>query len=496
MPAMAASTIDLDDLAARVHTLALQCATRSHSLSAAAAAAPPDWHYRTNAIAVLVSQISRDLQGVSTALESTSQAYVQREAILSAVIHEASSTLFWALGRVLLLAAPAAIPAVLGGVVALMVASAVTGKKPEELVLAAVGRATQALPGNEGMTSSAAMSATVTATLSNPQFVEGLAHVVSGLDDFAAGMLGMPLPLIAGLGEQGLGASDPSAVAGAIVVGAGLLGAIGSGSGAGAGSGSEGLKRGGSRTGLVETAVTVTKVSAEQGTSPRGIEGLLSRIPRADPEMPQVRIERYEGSSGESGESAAFVVYLGGTIDAALMATDEPWDMTSNLGALAGMDAGSYRAAIEAMRSAGIGPDDVVTLVGHSQGGLLAARIAQSQDFQVADVVTVGAPIHQIQIPDAVRVTAIEHTEDLVPTLGGVALGGVAVSVTTVRRSALIGRPVDPTDSLPGHNLSRYIETGKVMDGSANAHVTSLKARLAAGTSGIPTVTLWRAERT
>ena len=359
-----------------------------------------------------------------------------------------------------------------------MVASAVTGKKPEELVLAAVARAARALPGNEGLTGAAALSTTVTAAISNPQFVDGLEYVVSGLDDFAAGMLGMPLPLIAGLGERGMGLSNPSALAGVIVVGAGIR----------------------------ETGVAVTNVNTESGTAPDGIEGLLSRIPRADPDMPQVRIERYEGSSGES---AAYVVYLGGTIDAALMATNEPWDMTSNLSALAEMDAGSYRAAVDAMRSAGIGPNDVVTLVGHSQGGLLAARIAQTQDFRVGDVVTVGAPIHQIQMPTGVRVTAIEHTEDLVPTLGGVSLGGLTLggltlggvasagvaSVTTVRRSALAGRVLDPTDSLPGHNLSRYIETGKVMDASANAQVTSLRGRLAAGTAGTATVTLWRAER-
>jgi len=252
---------------------------------------------------------------------------------------------------------------------------------------------------------------------------------------------------------------------------------------------------------LGETAVVVTRVSLEQGTPPEGIEGFLSRIPRADPDAPQVRIERYEALSGVA---ATFVVYLGGTIDTALMATDEPWDMTSNVNALAEMDAGSYRAAVEAMHAAGIGPQDAVTLVGHSQGGLLAARIAQSEEFQVRDVLTVGAPIHQIHMPDAVRVTAIEHTEDLVPTLGGVALGGVllggiatgaASSVTTVRRSALTGFMPDATDALPGHNLSRYIETGKVMDSSTKPQLLALKARLEATSQGQPTITLWRAER-
>jgi pimeloyl-ACP methyl ester carboxylesterase len=186
--------------------------------------------------------------------------------------------------------------------------------------------------------------------------------------------------------------------------------------------------------------------------------------------------------------------------------------MTSNIGALAGMDAGSDRAAIEAMRAAGISSDNLVTLVGHSQGGLLAARIAQSQEFRVGDVVTVGAPIHQVPIPREVTLTAIEHTEDLVPTLGGIALAGVGVgtgaaaaaslggaghsgSTTTVRRSALAGITPSPGDALPGHNLTRYVETGRVMDVSSDTQLTSLRSRLAANATGTAETTFWRAER-
>ena len=328
--------------------------------------------------------------------------------------------------------------------------------------------------------------------VSSPEFVSGLEFTVSGIDDFTAGLVGLPLPLIATLGERGLGLSGPSAMAGVIV---GVAGGVG------------GLAAAGKP--LRETPIAVTRVSVEPATSPQGLEQLIGRIPRADPEMPQVRIERYEGVTGGH---PSFVVYLGGTIDTGLVPTDEPWDMTSNVNALAGMDAGSYRAAIAAMRAAGIASDDLVTLVGHSQGGLLAARIAQSPEFRVGDVVTVGAPIHQIPVGPGVSLTAVEHTEDLVPTLGGLALVGLgaaavaagsgtggagagAGTTTTVRRSALAGITPSADDSLPGHNLTRYVETGRVMDDSDDRQISQLRARLENATRGAGQVSFWRAER-
>ncbi|GAB2827627.1 hypothetical protein GCM10027022_18350 [Alpinimonas psychrophila] len=379
--------------------------------------------------------------------------------------------MFWGLGRLFALMAPAAIPAVIGGVAAVMATWTLTGKRPGEL-------------------------------LSSPVFVTGAGYVVSGIDDFGAGILGIPRPVMAAIGEQGLGLSGPSTLA------AGILLLAGAGFGAGAAAGSD---VGAGPWVRAETPVTVSRVSTAAAEAPHGIEDLVGRIPRASPEMAQVRIERYDGAPGEN---ATFIVYVGGTIDTALRATDEPWDMTSNLAALAALDAGSYRAAVLAMREAGIASDDLVTLVGHSQGGLLAARIAQSEEFRVGDVVTVGAPIHQIEIPAGVTVTAIEHNEDLVPTLGGLplaggllggaarlgkgsAISGATASGTTitVRRSALTGMTPSASDALPGHNLSRYVETGRVMDDSPDPQLISLRARLAAHAQGAAEVSLWRAER-
>jgi hypothetical protein len=482
--AFAASTIDLDSLAARIADIAQRCDARAASIAGAGSLLSPEWHYGVSAIAAHVSEIAADLRNLGSAVGATAQAYQQREEFLRAAAHEASSTLFWGLGRLLATVAPAVIPAVVGGAVALLAASALTGRRPEDLVMAALSLASTA-------TGTAELS--MTEVISAPEFVRGLEFAVSGIDDFVAGLVGMPLPLIATLGERGMGVSSPAGVAESIVRGAGALGAM-----ATLGALVSGKNSPGSVV-LAETPVRVTRVSGEEVSAPQGIEALLRRIPRADPEMPQVRIEQY---SGGAGEPSSFVVYLGGTIDAGLMATEEPWDMTSNLQALADMDAGSYRAAVDAMTAAGIASDDLVTLVGHSQGGLLAARIAEGQEFRVGDVVTVGAPIHQIQLPATTRLTAIEHTEDLIPALGGVALGGVALAgaggggnTTTVRREALGGIRPDPRDPLPGHNLSRYIETGRAIDLSAEPQLTALRNRLVAATSGQGEASLWRGER-
>ncbi len=465
---------------------------------------PPNAQYRAHAIASHVSQLARDLRIVADGVAAASAAYETREAFLRAAAHEASSALFWGLGRLVALVLPAVAPAVLGGALALMAAAAVTGKGPEEIMNSLMARAGKALPSAESAPAEGS-KASMTSLLSDPQLVTGISYVVSGIDDLVAGLLGLPLPLVAGLGEHGAGLLGPSAVAGAIVVGAGI---------------GAGLGAGGSEKALAETPVTVTRVSTEPTSGPGGIEDLVGRIPHADPDMPQVRIERYEP---DAGGQPTFVVYLGGTIDSSLLATDEPWDMTSNLVALADLDAGSLRAALAAMRAAGIASDDLVTLVGHSQGGLLAARLAQSPDFRIGDVVTVGAPIHQIAVPHGVTVTALEHTEDLVPTLGGVSLEGVGAvggllgavvgagafagagtagggstsgSTTFVRRSALGGMVPDGSDPLPGHNLNRYVETGRVIDSSADAQLVALRSRLAENTRGVAETTFWRGERT
>lgn len=226
----------------------------------------------------------------------------------------------------------------------------------------------------------------------------------------------------------------------------------------------------GGHSALVETPVTVTSVSSDVSTPPSATADLVSRIPRSGEDGPQIRIERYGGTD------PVYYVYLGGTMDSGLNATTEPWDMTSNVEALAARDAGSQRATVQAMRLAGIEADDHVIMVGHSQGGLVAARIAESEQFRVSTLVTVGAPIHTVKVPATTQVLAIEHREDVIPMLSGVASAAALATTLTVRRS-VAGSATSPGDPLPAHNLSRYIETAREIDRSGDARLRDAVGR-------------------
>ena len=99
--------------------------------------------------------------------------------------------------------------------------------------------------------------------------------------------------------------------------------------------------------------------------------------------------------------------------------TVEPFDMESNLALVAGVSAASMVAVEAAMRKAGVKPGDRVSFVGHSQGGLLAARLAESGRYATSSLLTVGAPLGTVAPSGNYPALAISHRDDLVPELGG-----------------------------------------------------------------------------
>jgi hypothetical protein len=154
--------------------------------------------------------------------------------------------------------------------------------------------------------------------------------------------------------------------------------------------------------------------------------------------------------------------------------------------------AGSYLATVEAMRQAGISAQHNVVMVGHSQGGLIAAQVAASGDFPVTDVITVGAPIRQVQVPSPVTIVALEYREDVIPALSGVAAPARHIIVT---RSLYGHSPAPRGEILPAHSLSRYIETAALLDKNAHGDTRATQERIASLTRGDATVTMWRARR-
>jgi hypothetical protein len=103
-------------------------------------------------------------------------------------------------------------------------------------------------------------------------------------------------------------------------------------------------------------------------------------------------------------------------------------DVTSvgtDVRALAGRDTSYEDGVFDALSAAGVGPDEEVMLVGHSEGGIVAVDAARdatvSGRFRVTHVVTAGSPVGRIaqRLPDSVQLLALENAADVVPHLDG-----------------------------------------------------------------------------
>ncbi len=303
--------------------------------------------------------------------------------------------------------------------------------------------------------------------LSDPRFVELVRSGVMSADDFGGGLARMPPELVHLLGDEGIGVFG-------VDTSAAVIGTV---------AGAVGLLR--------ETPVTVKRISTVPGlltSVGSGIESRADRIPR---EADQIRIDRYTTADG----SDRFEVYLAGTKDLAVGGDSEPWDMTSNVSALAngigGDSAGSSRAAVQAMRDAGISSTTPVTITGYSQGGLLAADLAASGDFWVDGLVTFGAPAGQVAVPHDIPYLAIEHTNDLVPALGGTFASSEPVIVRRELSPAELAGPA----VLPAHELSTYSATARLIDTSSDERLSGLLRRLEGSAATPVSSTLYRAIR-
>ena len=122
-----------------------------------------------------------------------------------------------------------------------------------------------------------------------------------------------------------------------------------------------------------------------------------------------------------------------------------PWttnvaDITSGVLALVDFPSAYADAVVSALEQAGVGPEDEILLNGYSLGGMTAAYLAHrlsgpsqfpGRRYNVVAVVTAGAPIGRVDVPDDVTVLALENSSDVVPILDG-ARNDDGPNVTTV----------------------------------------------------------------
>jgi hypothetical protein len=204
--------------------------------------------------------------------------------------------------------------------------------------------------------------------------------------------------------------------------------------------------------------------------APATLAAVAARIPAGDA---RVRVERYTMADG----SRQFAVYVRGTTSGD---DSEPFDMESNLQLYGNEKSASYEAALAALRDAGAQPGDIVHAFGHSQGGMIASRLALEGGFDTRTLVTFGSPV-EADVGSETLSVVVRHTDDPVATLAG---GGHDDSVGAAG-SFVAERSVDPVltvrdlDPLVAHHMTAYEDTAAMLDASADPRMDAVRAHLA-----------------
>jgi hypothetical protein len=232
---------------------------------------------------------------------------------------------------------------------------------------------------------------------------------------------------------------------------------------------------------------SVTDVETYDSEPPDDIQAALDRLNEVAAHDDQFQIEEVDGT---------YNVYLPGT-----KAFDHPLDesglvqnMGTNLAAVAGDDNAYLQAVLQALED--LPPGAEINLIGHSQGGIVAARVAEAiasgeTDVQasVSSVLTAGSPVDHIELPPEVQMVSLVNEYDIVPRLDGESYGDKSNHTTIVFEQQNDG--VTENHSL--HEV--YVtEAGRIVDSGDEAVLDAL-GHLDFGDGGSSTVTTYQMER-
>ncbi|WP_377640422.1 hypothetical protein [Oryzobacter terrae] len=179
------------------------------------------------------------------------------------------------------------------------------------------------------------------------------------------------------------------------------------------------------------------------------------------------------------GGGSAWVVVVPGTQEWSPRAGSNPFDLTTDVRAVTGdatVAAAGVAAAVDLARSRSTHSraGDPVLLVGHSQGGILAAALAADAGFarrhRVTHLVTSGAPVGLFPVPDAVRVLSVQHADDPVHRLDLTPNPTRSSWVTLEAPPA--GVPVD----VRRHALESHVRTLRTVEEAPRGTVAGLDA--------------------
>ena len=172
--------------------------------------------------------------------------------------------------------------------------------------------------------------------------------------------------------------------------------------------------------------------------APTDIQGALQRLNDVAAHEDQFQIEEVDG---------VYNVYLPGTkaFDAPGFESGLVQNMGTNFAAVAGDDNAYQQAVLAAL--ANVPPGAEINFIGHSQGGIVAARLAEAiangeTDVQghVNAVLTAGSPVDNIELPPDVHMVSLVNEYDIVPRLDGESYGDKATTRRSCSRSRMAVR--------------------------------------------------------
>ncbi|WP_165217043.1 hypothetical protein [Schaalia sp. ZJ1691] len=157
-------------------------------------------------------------------------------------------------------------------------------------------------------------------------------------------------------------------------------------------------------------------------TRPSQLLGELSGL-REGGESGQIKILKHSTPTATGGKRTSWSVVIRGT-QSWSVGSSNPQDMLSNLQGVAHEDSEQCKAVRTAMTMAGIKAGEAVEIVGHSQGGIIAAQLASDpqvvRNYRVTSVLTAGSPTGGFTTAPGVNMLSLENTRDIVPSLDGV----------------------------------------------------------------------------
>lgn len=214
-----------------------------------------------------------------------------------------------------------------------------------------------------------------------------------------------------------------------------------------------------------------------------------------------IAVQRVTGPDG----AVSWTVLVPGTQSA--LPADHPWDGRTDLELMAGEADGATAAIERVLADSGVGPDEPVTLVGHSLGGIaataLVSRAGFAERYRVGGLVTAGAPTGLLATPPGVPVLHLETPEELVsqtdgrPAAENPRTRDRVTVVRSLRDSAAAGDRA-ASGSLPqAHAVGTHIRTLDLAVASGDPRVTGTADRIGARLAGpAATTVFYRAERT